>query len=55
MVHASDPAKEGYAIALETIRELKILSGLHGIHITALFWEEIIPALVKDAGLNLRS
>jgi len=55
IVHASDPAKEGYAIALETIRELKILSGLHGIHITALFWEEIIPALVKDAGLNLRS
>jgi methylenetetrahydrofolate reductase (NADH) len=51
---ASDPAKEGYAIALETIRELKNLSGVHGIHITALFWEEIIPALVKDAGLNTR-
>lgn len=48
---ASDPAKEGYAIALETIRELKVLSGVRGIHITALFWEEIIPALVKDAGL----
>ena len=46
-----DPKKEGYAIALETIRELKLLSGVHGIHITALFWEEIIPALVKDAGL----
>ena len=55
IVHASDPATEGYVIALETMRELKILSGLHGIHITALFWEEIIPALVKDAGLNLRS
>jgi len=55
IVHASDPATEGYVIALETMRELKILSGLHGIHITALFWEEIIPALVKDAGLNLQS
>jgi len=51
MKNASDPAKEGYTIALETIRELKILPGVHGIHITALFWEEIIPALVKDAGL----
>jgi methylenetetrahydrofolate reductase (NADPH) len=51
MKNAVDPEKEGYAIALETIRELKVLSGVHGIHITALFWEEIIPALVKDAGL----
>jgi len=54
MKQATDSAKEGYAIALETIRELKILSGVHGIHITALFWEKIIPSLVKDAGLNTR-
>jgi methylenetetrahydrofolate reductase (NADPH) len=52
--NASDPAKEGYRIALQTIRELKDLKGIHGIHITALFWEEIIPALVKDAGLTTR-
>ncbi len=51
MKNAIDPKKEGYVIALETIRELKVLSGVRGIHITALFWEEIIPALVKDAGL----
>jgi 5,10-methylenetetrahydrofolate reductase len=50
--HASDPGREGYTIALEMIRELKTLPGIHGIHITALFWEEIIPALVKDAGLR---
>jgi methylenetetrahydrofolate reductase (NADPH) len=54
MKNAIDPEKEGYAIALETIRELKLLSGIHGIHITALFWEEIIPVLVKDAGLTMR-
>ncbi len=54
IVNASDPAKEGYAIASETMRELKTLSGIHGIHITALFWEEIIPSLVKDAELNTR-
>jgi methylenetetrahydrofolate reductase (NADPH) len=52
--NASDPAKEGYRIALQTIRELKDIKGIHGIHITALFWEEIIPALVKDAGLTTR-
>jgi 5,10-methylenetetrahydrofolate reductase len=51
MKAASDPAKEGYTIALDTINELKELPGLHGLHLTALFWEEIIPALVKDAGL----
>jgi len=54
MKHASDPAKEGYRIAFETIRELKNLPGIHGVHITALFWEEIIPVLVKDAALISR-
>jgi 5,10-methylenetetrahydrofolate reductase len=47
-----DPAKEGFTMALETIHELKSLPGLHGLHLTALFWEEILPALVKDAGLS---
>lgn len=51
---ASDPTKEGYQIALETIREIKNLKGIHGIHITALFWEEIIPSLVKESGLDIR-
>ncbi|MFA5101762.1 MAG: methylenetetrahydrofolate reductase [Candidatus Thermoplasmatota archaeon] len=53
--HVSDPAKEGYQIALDTIQELKQLQGIHGIHITALFWEEIIPALVKESGLQIRT
>jgi methylenetetrahydrofolate reductase (NADPH) len=50
--NASDPAKEGYQIALQTIQELKELKGIHGIHITALFWEEIIPSLVRESGLH---
>jgi 5,10-methylenetetrahydrofolate reductase len=53
--HASDPTKEGYQIALDTIQELKGLQGIHGIHITALFWEEIIPALVRESGLQIRT
>ena len=52
--NASDPAKEGYQIALQTIQELKDLKGIHGIHITALFWEEIIPSLVKESGLQMQ-
>ncbi len=52
MKNASDPAKEGYQIALQTIRDLKGLKGIHGIHITALFWEEIIPSLVQESGLR---
>jgi methylenetetrahydrofolate reductase (NADPH) len=52
--NAPDPAKEGYQIALQIIQELKGLHGIRGIHITALFWEEIIPDLVKDSGLQIR-
>jgi len=52
MRDAKDPGKEGYSIALQAIRELRTIPGVHGVHITALFWEEIIPALVKDAGLS---
>lgn len=52
---AADPTKEGYIIALETMRQLKEVSGIRGIHLTALFWEEIIPALVNDAGFSVRS
>jgi methylenetetrahydrofolate reductase (NADPH) len=51
MKEAMDQKTEGYAIALDTIRELRHAQGLHGIHITALFWEDIIPRLVQEAGL----
>lgn len=51
MKQSMDQKAEGYAIALDTIRELRHVQGLHGIHITALFWEDIIPRLVQEAGL----
>jgi methylenetetrahydrofolate reductase (NADPH) len=47
---SSDPKKEGYNISLELINEIKKIKGIHGIHITALFWEDIIPRLVDEAG-----
>ncbi|MBN1281130.1 MAG: methylenetetrahydrofolate reductase [Candidatus Thermoplasmatota archaeon] len=52
MKSALNPKEEGYAIALETLRSLKKVSGVKGVHLTALFWEEIIPSLVKDVGLH---
>jgi len=51
MKQAKQPQAEGYQIALELIHEVKKLKSIHGIHLTALFWEEIIPSLVKEAQL----
>jgi methylenetetrahydrofolate reductase (NADPH) len=51
MKSARDPKDEGFQIALELIDEVKKIRGVRGIHITALFWEEIIPLLVKESGL----
>jgi len=65
MKNAEDPKQEGYTIALEFINEIKKVytialefineikkvKGVHGLHITALFWEDIIPSLVKESGL----
>ena len=55
MKKARDPKKEGYTIARETIEEVKNIKGVHGIHITAVFWEEIVPILVKETGVLPRS
>jgi len=51
MKNASDPAKEGFDISLELIKEIKKTKGVSGVHITALFWEDIIPSLVSESGL----
>ena len=51
MKKAEDPKDEGYNIALELINEIKKVRGVHGLHITALFWEDIIPSIVKESDL----
>ena len=55
MKNATDPKDEGYKISIELINEIKKIKGVHGIHITALFWEDIVPSLVKGTGLYPRS
>ncbi len=42
---------EGAQITLELIEKIKTKQGVHGIHIMAVGWEEIVPRIVQDAGL----
>lgn len=50
--NAEDPKKEGVAVCVEQIRHVKEnISGVHGVHIMAIAWEEIVPEIVEQAGL----
>jgi 5,10-methylenetetrahydrofolate reductase len=51
MEKAKDPKEEGITIALETIEQLKEIPGVHGIHLMAVGWEEVVPKIVEKAGL----
>ncbi|HTX89851.1 MAG TPA: methylenetetrahydrofolate reductase C-terminal domain-containing protein [Anaerolineales bacterium] len=48
---AGNAQEEGVQIALELIEKIKGKTGVHGIHIMAVGWEEIVPRIVKDANL----
>ncbi len=54
MADAKDPKEEGFRICLETIEQLKEVEGVHGIHIMAVAWEDIVPRLVQEGGLMPR-
>jgi methylenetetrahydrofolate reductase (NADPH) len=43
--------EEGIKICLESIAELRDTPGVHGIHLMAIEWEEIIAQIVSEAGL----
>jgi len=43
--------EEGVQIALEVIEKVKGLNGVHGIHLMAVGWEEIVPRIVSESGL----
>jgi methylenetetrahydrofolate reductase (NADPH) len=51
MEDADDAKAEGVNIALETIEALKETPGVHGVHIMAVGWEDILPELTERAGL----
>jgi methylenetetrahydrofolate reductase (NADPH) len=44
--------EEGIQICLETIAELREIEGVHGIHLMAIEWEEVVERIVTEAGLT---
>ncbi len=51
MEDARDAKEEGVKICLEIIEQIKEIPGVHGIHIMAVGWEDIVPTIVERAGL----
>lgn len=51
MEEAKDAKQEGARIILEIIEQLKEIPGIHGVHIMAVGWEDIVPEIVERAGL----
>jgi len=53
-VEPKEQRREGIRIAVETIMALKYMEGVHGVHIMAIEWEDIVPQIVEEAGLYPR-
>ncbi len=54
MEKTDSPKEEGVKIILEIIEQLKDMPGVHGIHIMAVGWEDIVPEVVQKSGLMPR-
>ncbi len=54
MEKAANPAQAGVDLCVEQIEKLLTIEGVAGIHIMAIAWEEIVPELVRRAGLYPR-
>jgi len=54
MEKAESAREEGFRIILEIIEQLKEIPGVHGIHVMAVGWEDIVPEMVEKAGLMPR-
>ena len=52
--NAENPEEEGVRITLELIERLRRLEGIKGIHIMPVGWEDVVPGIVKSAGLHPR-
>ncbi|MGI6513811.1 MAG: methylenetetrahydrofolate reductase [Syntrophomonadaceae bacterium] len=51
---AADVQKEAVDIVVEQIAEVKEIPGVRGVHIMAVAWEEVVPEIVRRAGLYPR-
>ena len=54
MENAEDVKEEGVRISLELIEQLREIEGVHGIHLMAVAWEDIVPVIIERAGLYPR-
>ncbi|HID30290.1 MAG TPA: methylenetetrahydrofolate reductase [Desulfobacterales bacterium] len=54
MADSKDPKEEGVQICIEAIEQLMDVEGVHGVHIMAVAWEDIVPRIVEEAGLMPR-
>jgi methylenetetrahydrofolate reductase (NADPH) len=43
--------EESVQITLELIEQIRQKQGVHGIHLMAIGWEDIVPRIVTDSGL----
>jgi methylenetetrahydrofolate reductase (NADPH) len=51
MAKAAKGADEGIKLCVEQIQELREIAGVHGIHIMAIEWEQMIAQITEKAGL----
>jgi 5,10-methylenetetrahydrofolate reductase len=51
MEQAANAKEEGATIAVELIEQLKEIPGVHGVHIMAVGWEDIVSEIAERAGL----
>ena len=54
MEKAPNPSAEGKSIAVRTIKALKNIEGVRGVHIMPVGWDDVVPELVNGAGLAPR-
>jgi 5,10-methylenetetrahydrofolate reductase len=54
MEGATDASEVGAQFSVELIEQLRATPGVHGVHLMAVAWEEIIPRIVEKAGLAPR-
>lgn len=53
--NAEDPKREGVDICIEQIKYIKEnIKGVHGVHVMAIAWEEVVPEIVEKSGLYPR-
>jgi 5,10-methylenetetrahydrofolate reductase len=54
MEQANDQRKEGIHITVELIQAMQEIPGIKGVHLQAIEAEEMLPEIIKTAGLNPR-